>query len=346
MSQFQITRGRGSVSDKPGAPERDRTRGGSDKRKGSSKPKKHQTKINDVPKAKRRKGQSEGYEGDAALRYLKKYGAKEGWVLECYPRAKSTGRWFMRVENGLVMNDDKGNIVIKSCRWLEENSLTEVAKQFKPEPCDIEWVKAYGPLQFFVLEAVGSSSKPAPTPMRPLKRPVPEALPLWVPMPTFNYSAQQFIHQKMSKSVDHVEFAVLHAALKTALVPGAFHATNKNLLIELMCKYNCEFVAHPHPMVRLANKQSSSQPAALATTAAAAVSAASSSDDDAPLAAKYADAYFVDKARESVKAVTVSALRAAMKLVPGVSTCKSKEDLIQLMVAQKFADDVPTIVSD
>ena len=173
MSQFQITRGRGSVPDKPGAPERDRTRGGSDKRKGCSKPKKHQPKGTVVHKAtasssikrnrnkhsdgysesKRQKGQSEGYEGDAALRHLKKYGAKEGWFLECYPRAKSTGRWFMRVENGLVMNDAEGNIVIRSCRWLEENSLTEVAKQFKPEPCDIEWVKAYGPLQFFVLEA-------------------------------------------------------------------------------------------------------------------------------------------------------------------------------------------------
>jgi len=99
-------------------------------------------------------------------------------------------------------------------------------------------------------------------------------------------------------------------------------------------------------MVRLANKQSSSQPAALAATATAAVTAAPSSDEDAPLAAKYADAYFVEQARESVKAVNVSALRAAMKLVPGVSTCKSKEDLIRLMVAQKFAYDVPTIVSD
>ena len=173
LSRFQEMRGRQSGPSNPGAPERDRTRGGSDKRKGSSKPKKHQTKGTVVHKAtasssikrnrnklsdgcsesKRQKGQSEGYEGDAALRHLQKYGAKEGWFLECYPRAKSTGRWFMRVENGLVMNNAEGNIVIRSCRWLEENSLTEVAKQFKPEPCDIEWVKAYGPLQFFVLEA-------------------------------------------------------------------------------------------------------------------------------------------------------------------------------------------------
>ena len=165
MSQFQIARGRGSVSQKPGAPERDRTRGlFADKPKGSSKPKKHAaSKTNkrnrnkhsdhsEPEHSKPKRQKSEGYNDDAALRHLKRFGAKEGWILECYPKAKSTGRWFMRVENGLVTNDFQGNVVIRSCRWLEENSLTEVDTRFKPEPCDIQWVKAYGPSHFFVLE--------------------------------------------------------------------------------------------------------------------------------------------------------------------------------------------------
>jgi hypothetical protein len=65
----------------------------------------------------------------------------------------------------------------------------------------------------------------------------------------------------MSKSVDAITFSVLRDAMKTALVPGTGAAKNKNDLIELMCNYDCEFVAQPHPVVRLANKQSLSQPA-------------------------------------------------------------------------------------
>ena len=378
LSHFQEMRGRQSALSHPGAPERDRTRGRSDKPKGASKPKtsKHKkqgSKDKSTSKSKRPRDEVEapasqakkkigsskvvqekiGYKGDDAILHLKRYGAQKGWILECYPTTaglQKQERWFMRVENGSKTTDSKGNICIQGCVWMMANSVTALFDQ-KEAPCDIMSVVACGPPNFFgdvgkpkkpITCSTPSSSKPAPTPKLPLKR----ALPLWVPMPTYNYSAQQFIHQKMSKSVDHVEFPVLHAAVKTALVPGAFDAANKHSLIELMCKYNCEFVANPHPMVRLANNQSSSQLAAVPATATAAVSAASSSDEDAPLAAKYADAYFVDKARESVKGVNVSALRAAMILVPGVSTCKSKDELIRLMVEQKFNYDVLTIVSD
>jgi hypothetical protein len=108
-------------------------------------------------------------------------------------------------------------------------------------------------------------------------------------LPEYGLSAQQYILKQKSKSVDTVTFSVLRDAMKTVGVPGIDAAKNKDSLIELMCKYDCEFIAQPRPVVRVANKQSSSQPAVTLTDGhdAAATSAIEiSSDDDAPLLVK------------------------------------------------------------
>jgi hypothetical protein len=268
MSQFQDQRGRCFISDKPGAPEIDRTRGVSDKRKGSSKSisktkiaktKKRSAKKADVSLTSKRQKQHEGYETDDAHRQLGKFGAKEGWILECYPpdKLKTSDRWFMRVENGLTMKDAEGNTLIRSCQWLQSNSVTETDVEHRPASVDIMSVKGYGPPSFFKDIARQPSNPVAAV----RSKSVAEAPPRWVALPEYGFSAQLYIQKKMSKSVDAVTFPVLRDAMKTALVPGTGAAKNKNDLIELMCKYDCEFIAQPHPVVRLANKQSSSQPA-------------------------------------------------------------------------------------
>jgi hypothetical protein len=121
--------GRCFVSNKPGAPEIDRTRGISDKRKGSKSKtnanKKRRAVILHEPSSSKRHRKNtderQGYEKDDAQRHLKKFGAKEGWILECYtPDNLLTGdRWFMRVENGLTMKDAEGNTLIKTCQWMK-----------------------------------------------------------------------------------------------------------------------------------------------------------------------------------------------------------------------------------
>jgi len=54
-----------------------------------------------------------------------------------------------------------------------------------------------------------------------------------------------------AKCVSLVEFAVLQEAMKRALVPGSAEAKTKDSLIEIMCSYNCDFVALPHPLIKL-----------------------------------------------------------------------------------------------
>jgi hypothetical protein len=84
-----------------------------------------------------------------------------------------------------------------------------------------------------------------------------------VAQPPFKQGAHAFCLKKKATTVDAVPFAVLSAAMTTAAVPGAAAATNKDALIELMVKYNCDFEALPLPVIRNAT-QSSSQPAAAA----------------------------------------------------------------------------------
>ena len=63
-------------------------------------------------------------------------------------------RWFMEVENGLIYNSPKGYTMIKSCWWMKTNSVTERDTAFtKPCSCDIESVKACGPLSFYTAKA-------------------------------------------------------------------------------------------------------------------------------------------------------------------------------------------------
>jgi hypothetical protein len=186
MRQFQSNRGRGSVSSKPGAPELDRTRGISDKPKGSSKGKRKATTDGSTNKRTKTTTQSSirsdrssifdatGVHGggvaaqqtlkpaqhfdesDAAQRYLKKNGAHEGWILELFlndkfvPTPLPTDRWFMVVEDGRAIRTASGETEIAKCRWMKTNSYTELDTAFKNAyPVDIESVKACGPPSAF-----------------------------------------------------------------------------------------------------------------------------------------------------------------------------------------------------
>jgi hypothetical protein len=332
MSQFQTQRGREFVSTKPGAPEQDRTRGTADIRKGSSK---HKT-TNDKPSQKRsrpkndvsthssnkpskRQQEPKGYEGDDAQRHLKKFGAKEGWLVECYPKDKySTERWFMRVENGLTVTDDQGDILIRKCRWLESNSVTTLCSSgiwATPDTCDIESVKAYGPPDFFndvvSIEKPscgggsgggrgGGSSSGGGGPARKEAKQstqagsqskagaaalMPSVPVTWV-KGTIGWGvpgSAGFTLKKKATDVQLVTFPDLHKAMKSARVPGAAEASNKDTLIELMCFYNCEFVALPHPSIVLGKLQRVASSQSRPTPVQTQDKESSSSDPDAPI---------------------------------------------------------------
>ena len=177
MCAWQVTTGRLAIPGKVGAPERDRTRGVADKPKKSHKSKTDLKQQRGISKKSKKQAVARsgirqrsddslhtdrdkgGYDGDAALRQLKKFGAKEDWIVKVYPPDDideiDTVHWFMRVLDGLtetIRNETdmkKSDIVIKSAVWLETNSLTAIAKGYPPESCDIEFVKSYGPQSFF-----------------------------------------------------------------------------------------------------------------------------------------------------------------------------------------------------
>ena len=77
-----------------------------------------------------------------------KQGATEGWVLEVFPDKKNPkyihgDRWFLEVKDGLVTGtSDK--LKISSCRWYAKNSITTY-EDSRPQPIEIQMVKAYGP---------------------------------------------------------------------------------------------------------------------------------------------------------------------------------------------------------
>ncbi len=85
------------------------------------------------------------------MRHIKKFGAKEGWVVEVYNDLDSN-RWFMLVENGFTYPKPRSaDILIKACKWFKPNSVTELEEKTKNKTfnCDILSVKAYGPPEYF-----------------------------------------------------------------------------------------------------------------------------------------------------------------------------------------------------
>jgi hypothetical protein len=147
LCQFQQRRGRSDVSAKPGAPERERTRGVADRRKGESKRKRYEEMSSSIQSHRKKKRTIDDrlYKGDDALRYLKRHGAKQGWILEVYPSDDYVHeRWYMEVENG-SRKDVSGDTYITSCCWLKTNSLEREPTFKRPASCDIEMVKACGP---------------------------------------------------------------------------------------------------------------------------------------------------------------------------------------------------------
>jgi hypothetical protein len=281
MRQFQNQRGRGSVSARPGAPETERTRGISDKRKGTSKPKpksNHPALLvavkDGASKPKRRRDEEEepikskkkrasnvvqdkkGYEGDDAIHHLTRHGAKPGWVLECYPNPKGVKngeRWFMIVENGLKITNSKGEPCIQCCVWMKTNSITERFGNEK-EPCVIESVLACGPPNYFddiektKKMTTASTDKPAPHSTTKAVTEV-HALPAWQEVLVGWENAQgqlapgsvKYVLQKKAKEVEHLTYMQLRKAMLNANVKGVAYATNKDDLILLMCKFNCMY---------------------------------------------------------------------------------------------------------
>ena len=170
MCEWQKETGRGVPDLRPGAPERDRTRGGWERKKGASKSKKRKNDAEKTDEQKRKKTKhkpkqtgapqvpdvvdpTKGYEGDAAMRHISKFGATEGFIIEVYiPDDHPTpdDLWFCRVVNGLTYTDANSDVFVKKIKWLAPNNLTQLEKtQPKSEPCDIQSVKAYGPLKYF-----------------------------------------------------------------------------------------------------------------------------------------------------------------------------------------------------
>jgi hypothetical protein len=165
MCDWQEAAGRGQQLRHPGPAERDRTRGRADRQKGakqSAKKKAPKTvQCNQGSSAKRRRKVSatpsslitelSGLSGDKAVRHIKRFGAKEGWVVEVY-NDLDTDRWFMLVENGFTYPKPRSeDILIKACKWFKPNSVTELDEKTKNKTfnCDVLSVKAYGPPEYF-----------------------------------------------------------------------------------------------------------------------------------------------------------------------------------------------------
>ncbi len=167
MCDWQKTTDRCVPARGPGAPERNRTRGVADKPTGASKPKKRKkdAEKTDEPKHKKRKHKTKrtgplqaavsdvGCEGDNAIRHISKFGAKEGFIIEVYlPDDHPTpdDLWFARVETGLTYTDANSDVFVKKIKWLAPNNLTQLSKTHsKGVSCDVQSVKAYGPLKYF-----------------------------------------------------------------------------------------------------------------------------------------------------------------------------------------------------
>ena len=108
---------------------------------------------------KRKKARSEasghkhkGYDGDDAITKIGKHGAKEGWIVECYPpEGLEHERCFLKVQDGSTYVAENGERTIRNLRWLAQGSLTKLAKGYGPESLEIKMVKAYGEPHYFSL---------------------------------------------------------------------------------------------------------------------------------------------------------------------------------------------------
>ena len=160
MCDWQEAAGRGQQLRHPGPAERNRTRGKADKAKGAKKgakkkaPKKVQVEKGSTAKKRPKvsatapSSLSSGLSGDKAVRHIKKFGAKEGWIVEVY-NDTDANRWFMLIQNGFTYKHPRtGDILIKACKWFKANSVTEL-QGWKTSPCDVETVVRYGPPEYF-----------------------------------------------------------------------------------------------------------------------------------------------------------------------------------------------------
>ena len=168
MCDWQEAAGRGQQLRHPGPGESARTRGPADRTKGAKRTVKRKTsgekgQIDKGSTAKKRQKVSttepSGLEGIQARRYIKKFGAKEGWVVEVL-NDQNSDRWFMLVENGFTYpKPHTGDILIKACKWFKANSVTEL-QGWKTSPCDVETITGYGPPEYFNITQVEHPAAP------------------------------------------------------------------------------------------------------------------------------------------------------------------------------------------
>jgi hypothetical protein len=87
---------------------------------------------------------------ESARAYLRRWGAREGWIVEVFPdrdhpEYEPGDRWFMTITNGLVQGPETAQH-ITACKWMKKNSVATLDSRWRqPESCEILQVKAYGP---------------------------------------------------------------------------------------------------------------------------------------------------------------------------------------------------------
>jgi hypothetical protein len=153
LQPWHEAEGRSCVHSAAGAPQSLRTRGLADKPRGSSKKRRRQEEegIGEVEtdKGKKRKKprsrkdaashKHKGYEGDAAMKKIRKFGANEGWIVETYPKTRfEHERWFMKVLDGSSYVSEDGETTKKKLIWMEQGSVTKLAKGYQPKALGIE----------------------------------------------------------------------------------------------------------------------------------------------------------------------------------------------------------------
>lgn len=202
-----------------------------------------------------------------------------------------------------VVEGAEGAQVIKACRWMKKNSVSELDKEFPDNVnCEVRMIKGYGPPEFFDLStalapstlastlaptpALVVQSAPVPIPIAPIPVPfeaarAPALLPEWreVLVGWKNSKGQlvpgsaKFALTKKSKEVTNLPYEKLRTAMLHANVKGVAKATNKDDLIMLMCKFNCTYRSSDPCGIYLAPK----------CLGAATAADTSSSDSDDPV---------------------------------------------------------------
>ena len=225
--------------------------------------------------------------GDYAIEILRTYGPEIGDVIEVHPdnKAKVAGdRWFMIVKKHNLV-EVNGKLSVDKCQWCKTNSL-QPCKIFKDlTHCPLENVKAWGrqTAKIFAKFATASSLKANVPTQASIRTPATAANPAtltvvpviaFIPTPAtlsavpvipwkevtvgltnsqggIAPASQTYVLKQKAITVAHVEFHMLQKAMNSAQVPGAKSAQNKDDLIKLMCKYNCEFAQNPEPLIQL-----------------------------------------------------------------------------------------------